>query len=162
MSKFARAAFGALFAVVVATGLATPAAQADVSVRNGKAADLSVRAERPSSGQLERQFAAFWNPNVPLGPKLAVTYRGNTPAVRKALGNVMSMSRTYDFFSVQGRFGAPSVSGSRMSATGSGVMAGFPATSVRYHWIREGGLWKYDWKAICSEMKCSGNPNFGY
>lgn len=49
-----------------------------------------------------------------------------------------------------------------MSVTFEGSMAGFPVQSVRYHYLREGGLWKFDWKEICGEMQCHGNPDFGY
>ncbi|MFT3901249.1 MAG: hypothetical protein QM728_13530 [Gordonia sp. (in: high G+C Gram-positive bacteria)] len=160
MLKTAKIA-AALFAGSVTLGLVAPAAQADVSVRDGKTADLYVRAEKPNNGQLERQFAAFWNPRVPTNPKVAVSYGGEK--ARPALNQVMGMSKTYDYFSIQGRAAGPiTINGNRMSVVVHGVMAGFPAQTLRYHWLRDANLWKFDWKRTCAEIKCQGNPNFGY
>ncbi|MFT4202220.1 hypothetical protein [Gordonia sp. (in: high G+C Gram-positive bacteria)] len=160
MLKTVKIAAGALLAGSLALGLAAPAA-ADVSVRDGKTADLYVRAAKPGNAQLERQFAAFWNPRIPMNPKVAVTYGGEK--ARPALTQVMGMSKTYDYFSIQGRATGPiSINGNRMAVTVNGVMAGFPAQTMRYYYLRDAGLWKFDWKRICSEFKCQGNPNFGY
>ncbi|MDL9935514.1 hypothetical protein QSJ18_02025 [Gordonia sp. ABSL1-1] len=161
MSKFLKTAAIAVFGVIVmSVGLTAPAS-ADVNIRTGKAADLPIRANTPSAGDIERSYAGFYNPNVPLEPKYAVSYRGDTPKVRKALQTLMGMSKTYDYFSIQGRITKVNVNGNRMSVTGNGVMAGFPATSFTYHYIREAGIWKYDWKANCA-TGCQGNPDFGY
>ncbi|APE35361.1 hypothetical protein BOX37_16975 [Nocardia mangyaensis] len=160
MPRLIRIVSAVVFAALLGLGLAQPAA-ADVSIRDGKVGDLYVRDEVPNLGQLERQFAAFWNPNIGVGPKLEVSYNG--PQARGALERVMASSQTMDFFSIQGRaVGGVNISGNTMSVRVEGVMAGFPATSTTYHFIREGGLWKYDWKATCAEMQCAGNPDFGY
>jgi len=161
MSTLIRAIAAGFSALLVAAGLTAPA-QADVGVRGSTASWLSVRSEKPSANQLERQFAAFWNPSIPMGPKLAVTYKGDTPKVQKSVKSVMAMSSSYDFFSISGRFSSPTITGNRMKARGEGVMAGFPATSMNFYYIREGGLWKFDWKKICTDFKCNGNPDWGY
>ncbi|MEU1981417.1 hypothetical protein [Nocardia sp. NPDC019395] len=160
MPKLIRIVSVLVFAALLGLGSAQPAT-ADVSIRDGKAGDLYIRDEAPNLGQLERQFAAFWNPNIGVEPKLEVSYNG--PQARGALEQVMANSQTMDFFSIQGRaVGDIDISGNTMSVRVEGVMAGFPATSINYHFIREGGLWKYDWKAICAEMQCAGDPDFGY
>lgn len=133
------------------------------SIREAKQADLQVPAERPTAVDLEWQFAAFWNPRIAIGPKLAVTYNGQSAAVRKPLEQVLASSQTYDFFSMRGSAtGPPRINGDRMSITFRGTMAGFPVQQTNYYYIREGGLWKFDWKRICADMKCANNPSFGY
>ncbi|MGW4366530.1 hypothetical protein ACWEKT_12865 [Nocardia takedensis] len=160
MLKVIKIATAALFAAVLGFGVAGPAA-ADVSIRDGRAADLYVSAAVPSLDQLERQFAAFWNPNISLDPKVEVSYNG--PGARPALEKVMQSSRTMDFFSIQGRaIGPVNVNGDRLSVTVNGVIAGFPAQTTNYYFIRDAGLWKYDWKATCADLGCQGNPDFGY
>lgn len=112
---------------------------------------------------MEWQFAGYWNPRVPLGPKMENTYNGQDPKARKAIEQVMASSQTYDFFSMRGSaVGAPKINGDRMSVTFRGSMAGFPVMQPTYYYIREGGLWKYDWKRTCASMGCGGNPDFGY
>ncbi|MFW0792742.1 hypothetical protein AAFP30_02905 [Gordonia sp. CPCC 205515] len=148
------------FALLLGAGLATPA-HADVDIRTGKAADLPIRSANPSNGEIERSYAAMWNPDVPLAPKYAVSVRGNTPQVQAGIQKAMSMSRTMDFFSIKGRVTGKSIKGNRMTVTGNGVMAGYPAQSFTYYYLREGGIWKYDWKANCSKG-CQGSPNWGY
>jgi hypothetical protein len=160
MSKFIRIAAVCILTALMGFGLAQPAS-ADVSIRDSKAADLYIRDEVPSLAQIEKQFAAFWNPNIGMDPKIEVTFNG--PAARPALERVMETSKTMDFFSIQGRALAPiNISGNTMTVNVHGVMAGFPATSSVYYYIRENGLWKYDFKAICAEIQCQGNPDFGY
>lgn len=160
MSKYCRALFVAVLGALLGLGLAQPA-NADVSLRDATTSDLYVGDDVPSLDQLERQFAAFWNPNISMDSKVEVSYNG--AAARPALERVMESSKTMDFFSIQGRAIEPvQVSGDQLAVTVSGMMAGVPATTTRYHLIREGGLWKYDWKAICQEMQCAGNPDFGY
>jgi len=160
MSRFIKVAFVSVIAAFVALGSAYPA-MAEVSIRDSQASDLYVREDSPSPDQLERQFAAFWNPNISMDSKLEVTYNG--AAARGELEKVMQMSTTMDFFSIQGRAtGPPQISGNTMSVTVEGLMAGFPAQSTKYHFIREDGLWKYDWKKTCQEMQCQGDPDFGY
>lgn len=160
MSRILQVVIAGAFAVLLASGLASPAS-ADVSIRNSTANDLYVSSDAPGLDQIERQFAAFWNPNIGIDPKIEVSYNG--PGARAALEQVMQNSRTMDFFSIQGRAVGPvNISGNQMSVSVQGLMAGFPATSTVYHWIREGGLWKFDWKSICQEMQCAGNPSFGY
>ncbi|WP_282785877.1 MULTISPECIES: hypothetical protein [unclassified Nocardia] len=160
MPKFIKVAAIAVFAAILGLGFAQPAA-ADVSIRDSQVSDLYVRADVPSLHQIEKQFAAFWNPNIGMDAKVEVSYNG--PAARGALERVMSNSATMDFFSIQGRaLGPVNVAGNTMSVQVEGLMAGFPATSTTYHYIREGGLWKFDWKSICQSMQCAGNPNFGY
>ncbi|MFZ2510893.1 MAG: hypothetical protein WAW85_07365 [Gordonia sp. (in: high G+C Gram-positive bacteria)] len=133
------------------------------SIREAKQADLQVPAERPTAVDLEWQFAAFWNPRIAIGPKLAVTYNGQSAAVRKPLEQVLASSQTYDFFSMRGSAtGPPRINGERMSITFRGTMAGFPVQQTNYYYIRDGGLWKFDWKRICADMQCANNPNFGY
>lgn len=162
MVKLIRIAAICLFTALLGIGVAAPAS-ADVSIRDAKASDLYVRSAKPSAQEMEKQFAALWNPNIPLSSKLAVSYKGDTAKVRKQVGGVMAMSRTMDFFSLKGRaIGSPAISGNRMTMSGSAVMAGMPANTTRYHYIRDGGLWKLDWKATCVEVKCNGNPDFGY
>jgi hypothetical protein len=160
MSKFIRIAAVCILTALMGFGLAQPAS-ADFSIRASQASDLYVRDEVPSLAQIEKQFAAFWNPNIGMDPKIEVSFNG--PSARPALERVMEASKTMDFFSIQGRAIAPvNVSGNTMSVTVHGVMAGFPAQSTLYHYIREGGLWKFDWKATCQEMQCQGDPSFGY
>ncbi|MGX1810666.1 hypothetical protein ACWIGI_33525 [Nocardia sp. NPDC055321] len=160
MPIFIRVAVVAIAAAILGLGFAQPAS-ADFSIREAQASDLYVRDEVPSLHQLEKQFAAFWNPNIGMDPKIEVTYNG--PGARPALEQVMQASTMYDFFSIQGRaIGPVQISGDRLSVKVEGLMAGFPATSTMYHFIRESGLWKYDWKATCAEMECSGDPSFGY
>lgn len=151
-----------LFAVLLTSALVSPAS-ADVSIRDGKTADLYVRSAKPSSGELERQYAAYWNPNVPVSAKYAVTYRGDTAKVRQNVNAVMATSKTYDFFTIRGRATGPAtISGNRMSAPVAGVIAGLPATSATLYWVRDGGLWKYDQKAFCQKNGCSGSKDWGY
>ncbi|CAM3050610.1 hypothetical protein [Skermania piniformis] len=161
MPKYLRVTLVALFGALLGIGVAQPAG-ADVSIRNASANDLYLSADAvPTIDQLERQFAAFWNPNIGLDPKVEVSYNGE--GARPALARVMESSKTMDFFSIQGRAYEPvEVSGDALAVTVSGLMAGIPATTTRYHLVRDGGLWKYNWKAICQEMQCSGNPDFGY
>ncbi|WP_448223295.1 hypothetical protein [Gordonia iterans] len=133
------------------------------SIREAKASDLTVTAERPTKEDLEWQFAAFWNPRIPVGPKLNVTYNGSHPQARKSIEQVMASSQTYDFFSLRGAAtGPPQINGNRMSITFRGTMAGFPVMETKYYYIRDGGQWKFDWKRICAGMGCGGNPSFGY
>ena len=160
MARIIKIAMVCILAVLAGLGLVAPAA-ADVSIRDSSVGDLYVSSDSPSLNQLERQFAAFWNPNIGIDPKVEVSYNGG--AARGALEQVMANSATMDFFSIQGRaLGPVEINGDTMSVQVEGVMAGFPATSTRYHYVREGGLWKFDWKRICQEMACAGNPNFGY
>ncbi|MCH5643095.1 hypothetical protein [Gordonia sp. ABSL49_1] len=152
-----------VFTVIFGLGLAAAPAHADVSVRSAKTADLYVRTAAPGNAELEKQFAALWNPNIPMANKLEVSYRGNTPKVRAQVQKALAYSRQMDFFSITGRsIGAPTINGNRMTMTGSVVMAGFPAKTSRYHYIRDAGLWKIDWKVTCQELQCNGNPDFGY
>lgn len=132
------------------------------SIRDAKVTDLYVRSEAPTSVELEWQFAAFWNPRLPMGPKYEVSYNGNHPDARKALNQVMAASQTYDFFSLRGQASRPAISGNRMAVTFRGMMAGFPVQQMNYYYLRENGLWKFDWKRMCSQMQCNGNPKFGY
>lgn len=135
-------------------------ASADTTVRDTSAGDLTVTSATPSSGQLERQAAAFWNPGISLDQKVAVS-RGGAKA-RPALAKVMEFSKVYDFLSAKARVNGVSVKGDTATATMSAVVVGFPANTATYHYVREGGLWKFDWKANCQSMSCTGNPNFGY
>ena len=154
---------GAPSSPATASATASPQRRSPTSIREAKQADLSVRAERPNAVDLEWQFAAFWNPRIPLGPKLEVTYNGQSAAARKSLEQVMASSQTYDFFSMRGSAtGPPRINGDRMSITIRGTMAGFPVQQTNYYYIRDGGLWKFDWKRICSDMQCANNPSFGY
>jgi hypothetical protein len=160
MPKVIRLAAVCILTALVGLASAQPAS-ADVSIRDSTVSDLYVRADAPSAAQIEKQFAAFWNPNISLEPKIEVSYNG--PSARDALERVMQTSTTMDFFSIQGRVSGPiQVSGNSLSVTVQGLMAGFPAQTTNYYFIREGGLWKFDWKAICQELQCSGNPDFGY
>lgn len=160
MPKFIKVATVAVLAVILGLVFAQPVS-ADVSIRDSQVSDLYVRADVPSLFQIEKQFAAFWNPNIGTDPKVEVSYNG--AGARDALERVMQNSTTMDFFSIQGRALDPvQVSGNNLSVKLEGLMAGFPATSTTYHFIREGGLWKFDWKRICQEMQCAANPNFGY
>ena len=162
MRHVLRAVTVGLFAVLMSAGLVSPAS-ADVSIRNGKVPDLYVRSATPSVAQVERQYAAMWNPNLPIGPKYEVSLNGGNPTVQKNLRQAMSMSRTYDYFSIQGRVvGKPVINGNRMSVRGQGVMAGFPAQSFTYYYVRQNGLWKFDWKANCKASGCQGVTNWGY
>ncbi|MGW0178060.1 hypothetical protein [Nocardia sp. NPDC003345] len=160
MSRFIRFATVCILAALVGLGMAQPAS-ADVSIRDSSASDLYVSAATPSLLQLEKQFAAFWNPNIGMDPKVEVSYNG--PSARPALERVMANSSTMDFFSIQGRaIGPVQVNGNSMSVTMHGLMAGFPAQNNKYFYIRDAGLWKFDWKQTCAAMQCSGNPSFGY
>lgn len=161
MIKLLRTATIAVFALLLGVGLAGAPANADVNIRAGKAADLSVAAANPSTAQLERQYAGFWNPNVPVSPKYAASYRGNTPKVQQQIKKVLANSRTMDFFSIQGRLTSKTINGNRMTARGNGVMAGFPAQGVTMEYIRDGGLWKFDWKAYSQSNGLKG-LDWGY
>ena len=159
MVKIIKITVACLFALAVAVGSAT-SASADVSIRDAKVGDLYVRDEQPSPDQLERQFAAFWNPSIGMDAKTEVSYNG--PGARDELERVMQFGKTMDFFSIQGHAEGVQVTGDTMSVTMNGLMAGFPAQSTKYHYIRQDGLWKFDWKQICQEMQCQGDPSFGY
>lgn len=160
MSKLLKLVSACLLAALLGLGFAQPAA-ADVSIRDAKVADLYVRDENPTLAQLEKQFAAFWNPNIGIDPKVEVSLHGDK--ARPALERVMQYGKTMDFFSIQGRaVGGVNKSGNTLSVRVEGLMAGFPANSTTYHLVRENGLWKYDWKKICQEMECADNPDFGY
>ncbi|MFB7724365.1 hypothetical protein [Nocardia sp. NPDC056100] len=154
-------AFAALVSAgLVTVGLAAPAV-ADRSVRDATVADLYVRDADPSLDALAGQFAALWNPSLPMSAKAEVSYHGGS--VAPALQGILSQGGVYDFLSIQERATSKSITGNTMTATLSGVMAGFPASSGTYSYIREDGLWKVDWKATCAGMGgCSGNPDFGY
>ncbi|MFT4201272.1 hypothetical protein [Gordonia sp. (in: high G+C Gram-positive bacteria)] len=158
-----RLTVASLAALGLGLGLAAPAT-ADTTTRQTTASDLYVRAEKPSAKQLEAQYAAMWNPSLPEAPKLANTYRGDTPAVRKNAKQMSSFSRTYDLMSVNMRaVGAPVISGPRMRLAFVGVLAGFPAQRLSGNYVRDDGRWKIDWKATCASMGgCNGNPNWGY
>ncbi len=144
MSILLKAVTGALFAVLLAVGIAAPAAHADVTVRDAKTADLYMRSAVPSKTEVKRSYAAFMNPNLPLGPKLEVSVNGQ--ANRGELARMIGLSRQYDFFSMKGDVVSVSVDGNAMTARFHGSMAGFPAQSFTYSYVREGDLWKYDWK----------------
>lgn len=131
------------------------------SVRDASVQDLYIRTAKPSKHDLEWQVAAFWNPRLSMTPKVEVSYGGEK--ARAALTEVMQMSTMYDFFSLRSSAtSTPVVNGNRAHVTFTGSMAGFPVQKVRYHYIREDGLWKFDWKRTCQELQCNGNPNFGY
>ncbi|AHH19043.1 hypothetical protein NONO_c42590 [Nocardia nova SH22a] len=139
----------------------TAPALADASVRNATVADLYVRDADPSLDAIAGQFAALWNPNLPIGPKEEVSYHGST--VGPALQGILSQGGVYDFLSIQLRATSKHITGDRMTAEMSGVMAGFPASNGTYTYVREDGLWKVDWKATCDSLGgCTGNPDFGY
>ncbi|MFF0488192.1 hypothetical protein ACFYTQ_04135 [Nocardia sp. NPDC004068] len=153
--------FAALgFAGLLITSAASPAL-ADRSVRDASVADLYVRDADPSLDAIAGQFAALWNPNLPISEKVKVSYHGETAG--PALQGILSQGQLYDFLSIQERATSKSVNGNTMTASLSGVMAGFPAASGTYSYIREDGLWKVDWKATCAGIGgCTGNPDFGY
>ncbi|MBL1077233.1 hypothetical protein JK358_22800 [Nocardia sp. 2] len=147
-------------AVLLTVGIAAPA-HADRSVRDAVVADLYLRDADPSLDAIAGQFAALWNPNLPISAKQEVSYHGST--VGPALQGILSQGGMYDFLSIQLRATTKNITGNTMTAGMSGVMAGFPASSGSYSYIREDGLWKVDWKATCAAMGgCTGNPDFGY
>ena len=148
-------------ATIVAATLAVAPASADTGVKNTSASDLYVRGASPTAAQFERQAAAFWNPNISLDQKVAVSVNG--PKARPELEKVMAFNKVYDFLGAQARAtGSAKVNGSKASLPLSAIVVGFPATSYTYFYVREGDLWKFDWKANCAAMGCTGNPNFGY
>ncbi|MEV6363860.1 hypothetical protein [Nocardia asteroides] len=160
MKKIAAVLAALGFVTLLTVGAATPAL-ADRSVRDAQVADLYLRDADPSLDAIAGQFAALWNPNLPMGPKQEVSYHGST--VGPALGGILSQGGVYDFLSIQLRATSKNISGNTMTATMSGVMAGFPASSGTYTYVREDGLWKVDWKATCDALGgCTGNPDFGY
>lgn len=144
MSTITKLISSVLFALIVAVGLAAPA-QADVTVRGAKAADLFMRSDVPTKLEVKKSYAAFMNPNIPIGPKLEVSVNGQ--ANKGELERMIGLSRQYDFFSMKGDVTSLSVDGNKMTAHFQGSMAGFPAQSFTYFYVREGGLWKYNWKA---------------
>ncbi|HNP57370.1 MAG TPA: hypothetical protein PK331_07315 [Gordonia sp. (in: high G+C Gram-positive bacteria)] len=152
-----------LSAVLLGLGLAAPAT-ADTTARQTNVGDLYVRAERPSGHQLESQYAAMWNPALPMDAKLANSYRGNTPQVRASSERMKDFSRMYDLMSVNMRsVAAPVINGNKASAKFVGVLAGFPAQNLSGYYVRDDGLWKLDWKATCASIGgCNGNPDWGY
>lgn len=148
-------------ATAAAATLAVAPASADTGVRNTSAGDLYVRADKPTAAQFERQAAAFWNPNISMDSKVAVSVNGQK--ARPELEKVMSFNGMYDFLGASARTTGPAnVNGSKASVPLSAIVVGFPATSYTYFYVREGGLWKFDWKANCAAMGCTGNPSFGY
>ncbi|MGW6422433.1 hypothetical protein ACWF82_07135 [Nocardia sp. NPDC055053] len=88
-----RPTFG-LFAVLGLAGLPTVGtaspALADRSVRDATVADLYIRDADPSLDAVAGQFAALWNPNLPMSAKEEVSYHGSTvgPALRGILSQV--------------------------------------------------------------------------
>ncbi|MGW0182057.1 hypothetical protein [Nocardia sp. NPDC003345] len=160
MSRFVKFALITLVAAIFGLG-PTQLASADVSVRNATASDLYVRDESPGLDQLERMYAAFYNPNISLDHKVAVSQGGEK--VRPVLEQQMAYSTSLDFFSIQGRaIGPVVIEGDTLTVTGQGLMAGFPMTSATYYLVREDGLWKFDWKRFCANIACSGNPTFDF
>ncbi|MFT4202221.1 hypothetical protein [Gordonia sp. (in: high G+C Gram-positive bacteria)] len=153
MSKTMKTITGALFAALLATGVAAPAAEADVTIRGAKTADLYMRADKPSKLEVKKSYAAFMNPSLPIGPKLEVSVNGAQN--RGELQRMLNQSRQYDFFSMQGDVVAVNVTGNTMTARFHGTMAGFPAQSFTYFYVREGKLWKYNWK---QNAKTNGMP----
>ncbi|GED97677.1 hypothetical protein [Gordonia crocea] len=143
MTTMIKACLTGLFAVLMAVGLAAPV-HADPSVRNAKVADLYMRSANPTKLEVKKSYAAFMNPSLPIGPKLEVSVNG--AANRGELQRMLAQSRQYDFFSMQGDVVSVTVSGNTMSARFQGSMAGFPAQSFTYFYVREGDLWKYNWK----------------
>ncbi|GAA1093765.1 hypothetical protein [Tsukamurella spumae] len=151
---------GTAVAAAVATTVVAPAS-ADTGVRDTSAADLYVRADKPTAAQFERQAAAFWNPNISIDQKVAVSVNG--AKARPELEKVMAYNKVYDFLGASARTTGPAnVNGSKATVGLSAIVVGFPATGYTYYYTREGGLWKFDWKANCASMGCTGNPNFGY
>ncbi|MFF2082385.1 hypothetical protein ACFVVM_01325 [Nocardia sp. NPDC058176] len=160
MSRVVKIVFTALLAALLGLGL-SPAASADVLIRDAKVADLYIRDSVPSLDQLEKMYAAFFNPNIGLDPKVEVSYHGEK--VRPVLEQLMQYSRTMDFFSIQGRaIGPVNINGDRLSVVGQGVAAGFPLTESTFYLVRDGGLWKMDWKEYCAHVACAGDPKFDY
>ncbi|GED97049.1 hypothetical protein [Gordonia crocea] len=152
-----------LSALLLALGLAAPA-NADSTVKQSKTGDLYVRAERPSAKQLELQYVAMWNPAIGEAPKLANSYRGDTPQLRKNIKMLKNFGQSYDLLSITIRAtAAPAISGTTMSVPIIGTIAGFPAQKLKGHYVRDDGRWKLDWKATCAEIGgCNGNPQWGY
>ncbi len=144
MSTALKTVTSALFAIALALGLAAPAANADVTIRNATTADLYMRSATPSKTEVKKSYAAFMNPSLPIGPKLEVSVNG--AANRGELQRMLGLSRQYDFFSMKGDVVSVNVNGNSMTARFQGTMAGFPAQSFTYFYVREGGLWKYNWK----------------
>ncbi|GAB10879.1 hypothetical protein GOARA_063_00780 [Gordonia araii NBRC 100433] len=144
MSKLITGIVGVVFAALLAVGLAAPAAHGDVTIRGAKTSDLYMRSATPSKAEVKRSYAAFMNPSLPIGPKLEVSVNG--AANRGELQRMLGLSRQYDFFSMKGDVVSVNVSGNTMTARFHGTMAGFPAQGFTYSYVREGGLWKYDWK----------------
>ncbi|MBF6212362.1 hypothetical protein IU433_18130 [Nocardia puris] len=160
MSKLIKVAVVSILAALLGLGVAQPAS-ADVLIRDAKAADLYIRDDVPSLQQLERMYAAFYNPNVSINDKVAVTLGGEK--ARPIVEQNMSFSQAYDFFSIQGRAVGPvNINGDSLSVVGEGLIAGFPATSATFYLQREGGLWKFDFKKFCENVACAGNPQFDY
>ncbi|WP_067464355.1 hypothetical protein [Nocardia amamiensis] len=160
MTKLIKVAVVSVLAALLGFGLAHPAA-ADISIRDATAADLYVRDEVPSLEKLERLYAAFYNPNISIDQKVEVSYGGDK--VRSVVKQAMSFSQTLDFFTIQGRAVGPvQINGNRLTVRGEGLIAGFPATSATYYLVRDGGLWKFDWKAFCQNVDCAGDPQFDY
>lgn len=159
MPRVITIAIACVFAILLYTGPARPASA--YSIRDTTVSDLYVRDTSPTVVELAKQFGAFWNPDIPLDPKIAVSYHGD--GARPALERVMQQSTTMDFFSIQGRnLGPPKITGNTMSITIAGNIAGFPTQTLNYYYVRDRGLWKFDWKKICRDVQCQGNPNFGY
>lgn len=153
MKTMIKAVAAGLFAALMAMGLLAPAAQAAPSVRSATVADLYMRADKPSKLDVTKSYMAFMNPRLPIGPKLEVSVNG--AANRGELQRMLDQSRQMDFFSMQGSVVSVTVNGNSMTARFHGTMAGFPAQSFTYFYVREGGLWKYNWK---QNAKTNGMP----
>lgn len=147
-------------ATAIAVG-AVPAAGADVAARDSTEADLVVRSETPSKNEMERLFVAIWSPKVPVEAKISASYNGEN--ARPALTKLFSPLPHIDYLTLQGRAVGPvRVSGERAKARMAGVMANVPVSTYDYSYRYDGGRWKFDWKRTCAELKCRGNPPFGY
>lgn len=157
---------GVVATVVATLGLVflpgvAPSASADVAARDATESDLFVRSEQPSASEVERQFVAVWNPKIPFESKVKASFNGEK--AKPALRRLFTPSPTHDYLTLSGRVVGPvKVGDGRASARIAGVMVGVPASTYTYHYRRDDGLWKFDWKRTCQELKCLGNPDFGY
>ncbi len=152
------AACGLLAALTV---VSAAAATADVAARDATDAHLIVRSEQPSRVEMERQFVAVWSPKVSFEAKVRASYNGEKarPALTKLFGPMFR----YDYLTLQGRAVTPvTVKDNRATIRLAGVMVGVPVSTYRYHYLRDDGLWKFDWKRTCIELRCKGNLSFGY
>ena len=127
-----------------------------------------MRPNRIFSSAPSNRVPVRWNgSSSPSGSEDPVRGEGQGVVQRRkakpALRRLFTPSPTHDYLTLSGRVVGPvKFRDDRASARIAGVMVGVPASTYTYHYRRDDGLWKFDWKRTCQELKCLGDPDFGY